>query len=75
MDVVVKGTPISFPDIDPVALVKYGKIPDVRTGKIALKTSVRSKKQAEELALKWRPWRTAACWFLWRSIDPNLVVY
>ena len=48
VDVVVKGTPISFPDIDPVALVKYGKIPDVRTGKIALKTSVRSKKQAEE---------------------------
>ena len=38
-----------------------GKIPD--------------KKQAEELALKWRPWRTVACWFLWRSIDPNVVVY
>ena len=38
-----------------------GKIPD--------------KKQAEELALKWSPWRTVACWFLWRSIDPNVVVY
>ena len=33
------------------------------------------KKQAEELALKWSPWRTAACWFLWRSIDPSVVVY
>ena len=38
-----------------------GKIPD--------------KKKAEELALKWSPWRTVACWFLWRSIDPNVVVY
>ena len=38
-----------------------GKIPD--------------KKLAEELALKWSPWRTAACWFLWRSIDPSVVVY
>ena len=38
-----------------------GKIPD--------------KKQAEELALKWSPWRTVACWFLWRSIDPDVVVY
>ena len=28
-----------------------------------------------ELALKWSPWRTVACWFLWRSIDPNVVVY
>ena len=32
-------------------------------------------KQAEELASKWSPWRTAACWFLWRSIDPSVVVY
>ena len=31
--------------------------------------------QSEELALKWSPWRTAACWFLWRSIDPSVVVY
>ena len=34
-----------------------------------------NKKQAEELALKWMPWRTVACWFLWRSIDPSVVVY
>tara|TARA_B100000927_G_scaffold67159_1_gene52973 strand:- start:8420 stop:9028 length:609 start_codon:yes stop_codon:yes gene_type:complete len=48
VNVVVKGTPISFPDIDPVALVKYGKLPDVRKGKITVATSTRSKKQAEE---------------------------
>ena len=48
VNVVVKGTPISFPDIDPVALVKHGKIPDVRTGKISLATSTRAKKQSEE---------------------------
>ena len=33
------------------------------------------KEEAEELALKWSPWRTAASWFLWRSIDPDLVAY
>ena len=33
------------------------------------------KEEAEELALKWAPWRTAASWFLWRSIDPDLVAY
>ena len=30
---------------------------------------------AEKLSLKWVPWRTAASWFLWRSIDPELVAY
>ena len=34
-----------------------------------------SKKEAEVLSGRWAPWRTAASWFLWRSIDPNLVVY
>tara|TARA_Y100000768_G_C23901037_1_gene645084 strand:- start:453 stop:1061 length:609 start_codon:yes stop_codon:yes gene_type:complete len=48
VDVVVKGTPISFPDIDPVALVKYGKLPTVRTEKIRVDTILRSKKQSEE---------------------------
>lgn len=48
VDVVVKGTPISFPDIDPVALVKYGKLPTLRTEKIRVDTILRSKKQSEE---------------------------
>ena len=48
VDVVVKGTPISFPDIDPVALVKYGKLPTVRKEKIRVDTILRSKKQSEE---------------------------
>jgi len=48
VNVFVKRSPISFPDIDPVALVKYGKLPDVRKGKITVATSTRSKKQAEE---------------------------
>ena len=30
---------------------------------------------ANNLSLKWSPWRTAASWFLWRSIDPELVTY
>ncbi|MBF97007.1 MAG: DNA-3-methyladenine glycosylase [Pelagibacterales bacterium] len=37
--------------------------------------NIPKKKEAEALALKWAPWRTAASWFLWRSIDPELVAY
>ena len=33
------------------------------------------KNKAENFALKWKPWRTAASWFLWRSIDPEIVLY
>ena len=44
-------------------------------GKNYYNGKIPEKKQAEELALKWSPWRTAACWFLWRSIDPSVVVY
>ncbi len=40
---------------------RNGKIPD--------------KNDAELIALEWSPWRTAASWFLWRSIDPELVTY
>nr|WP_199068685.1 DNA-3-methyladenine glycosylase 2 family protein [Chromobacterium sp. ASV5] len=24
---------------------------------------------------RWRPWRTVACWYLWRSLDPQEVLY
>jgi DNA-3-methyladenine glycosylase II len=26
-------------------------------------------------AERWRPWRTVATWYLWRSIDPEPVQY
>ncbi len=26
-------------------------------------------RQVEELGHKWRPWRTVACWYLWRSLE------
>ena len=48
VDVIVKGTPTSFPDIDPVALVKYGKLPNYKTPKFEVQTTTRAKKQAEE---------------------------
>ena len=28
-----------------------------------------------ELAEAWRPWRSAATWYLWRSLDPVPVEY
>jgi DNA-3-methyladenine glycosylase II len=27
--------------------------------------------EVETLALKWRPYRTVASWYLWRSLEPN----
>ena len=32
-------------------------------------------KNADKLAEKWKPYRTVASWFLWRSIDPEVVLY
>lgn len=34
-----------------------------------------SAQQAAEIALPWRPWRSVATWFLWRSLDPVPVDY
>ena len=34
-----------------------------------------TKKQMEKVAEAWRPYRSAACWFLWRSLDPVPVKY
>ena len=32
-------------------------------------------KNLHKLAIRWKPWRTVATWYLWRSIDPHPVVY
>ena len=34
-----------------------------------------TKKEIEEVAITWKPWRTIATWYLWRSIDPEPVQY
>ncbi len=34
-----------------------------------------TKDDAENFSLKWKPWRTIASWYLWRSIDPEVVLY
>ena len=34
-----------------------------------------TKNEAENFSLKWKPWRTIASWYLWRSIDPEIVLY
>lgn len=28
-----------------------------------------------ELGERWRPWRSAATWYLWRSLDPIAIEY
>lgn len=32
-------------------------------------------KEIERLAERWRPWRSVATWYLWRSLDPTPVAY
>ncbi|MCP5267307.1 MAG: DNA-3-methyladenine glycosylase 2 family protein [Burkholderiaceae bacterium] len=34
-----------------------------------------SRAEAEAIAQAWRPWRSVATWFLWRSLDPLPVEY
>jgi len=34
-----------------------------------------SKKQAVALSEKWKPWRSVATWYFWRSLDPIPVEY
>ena len=34
-----------------------------------------SRSQANEFGERWRPWRTVATWYLWRSLDPLPVEY
>ena len=34
-----------------------------------------SKAHIEETGDRWRPWRTVATWYLWRSLDPFPVEY
>ena len=48
VNVVVKGTPTSIPDIDPVALIKHGAIPKIPPGSITIDVVGRAKKQSEE---------------------------
>lgn len=33
------------------------------------------KKQIVEIGLQWKPWRSVATWYLWRSLDPLPVAY
>ena len=36
---------------------------------------VGSNESIEVLAKRWSPYRTAACWYLWRMLDPVPVAY
>jgi DNA-3-methyladenine glycosylase II len=43
----------------------------------AINATEKRRKMAElvEIAEKWRPWRSVATWYLWRSLDPIPVAY
>ena len=34
-----------------------------------------SKEELDEISKKWSPWRTVACCYMWRTIDPEPVEY
>ena len=40
-----------------------------------LDSSVTTMEQAEQIANQWSPYRTMACWYLWRILDPIPVEY
>lgn len=41
----------------------------------AIRKSYGENKKLEQITDAWRPWRTVATWYLWRSIDPEPVSY
>lgn len=41
----------------------------------AIERAYGKNRKLETIAAKWTPWRTVATWYLWRSIDPEPVVY
>ena len=41
----------------------------------ALVPSALSKEDVLEVSLRWKPYRTAASWYLWRMLDPVPVAY
>ncbi len=47
----------------------------IERGIRALVPQAVTKKEMLDVAEPWRPFRSAACWFLWRSLDPVPVEY
>ena len=48
VNVIVRATPTSFPDIDPAAILKGGKLPDIANPPIDIQIGTRAKEEAEE---------------------------
>ena len=40
-----------------------------------LEPNADTKESIEKIAEQWKPYRTAACWYLWRMLDPVPVAY
>jgi len=57
------------PDI--LSLGDLGVVKGIR----GLVPEAETNEQLEAVAEAWRPYRSAACWFLWRSLDPVPVEY
>ena len=49
VNAVVKGVPTSFPDIDPVSILRGGPTPQLpKIGDVYIETSVQAKKQTDD---------------------------
>ena len=56
---------------DVLSLGDLGVVKGIRM----LDPQAQSKSEMQAVAEAWRPYRSAACWFLWRSLDPVPVEY
>ena len=54
---------------------KLDGVKEVISGYSGGTTSNPTYKEVEQVAEKWKPYRSAATWYLWRSIDPIPVSY
>ena len=67
--------PAFLPYIDTCLIVTAVSGPGLVNAIKRLFPEVETMDQAEEVAKRWAPYRTMACWYLWRTLDPIPVEY
>ena len=61
---------LAHPDIFPI-----NDLGLIRAIKLVYEKETLTTDELIELSGTWKPWRTVATWYLWRSIDPHVVNY
>ena len=69
---VLRAIALNYPDF---TACEEGRPPGPVTAAGAAPSGRRAREAALAVGERWRPWRTVATWYLWRSLDPVPVAY